>query len=166
MVGDLLRDRIAKSGVASAASCINTWQYFRKLAFAADSPMVPVYPVTPRSLVLVGALSKKGGYRKFPNYLSAAKAAYIEERFEWGQLLAHTAGWGTRSVLRGIGPARQSCSFRVARLCQLARSSAAIVLDGPQAPVHLALFATIFLLREVEGSTAVFSAWEMDEVDL
>ena len=68
-------------------------------------------PVTIRSLVLTGALFKKGGYRSNSNYLSAIKAAHIEAGYDWTQLLAHTDGWVARSVVRGIGPARQSCSF-------------------------------------------------------
>ena len=72
-------------------------------------------------LQAVGALFKSGGYRSFANYLSAAKAMHIEAGHEWTQLLAHTATWVTRSVLCGIGPSRQSCSFLFVRLCGLDR---------------------------------------------
>ena len=85
------------------------------LAFKDCVPAVPVFPVTPRTLVHVAALFKSGGYRGFPNYLPATKTAHIEAGFEWDQLLGHTGAWVMRSVLRGIGPARQSCSFLYVR---------------------------------------------------
>ncbi len=116
-------------------------------------------PVTPRGLVHIAALFKSGGYRAFPNYLSAAKASHVEAGFEWDQLLAHTGSWVSRSVLRGIGPARQSCSFRFPELCSLPTSPAPLVAGGPHAPFHFTMLASMFLLREVEAANALVSAW-------
>ena len=110
LVEELLADRIAKSGVASAASLLNTWRHFHVTVFAAEQPEVPVFPVTPRRMVILGSLFKRGGYRSFANYVSAVRAAHIEANHEWDQLLQHTATWVARAVLRGIGPARQSCT--------------------------------------------------------
>lgn len=166
LVDELLRDRTALAGAASVASCTTTWRKIHELFFTGEPTTVPVYHVAPRSLVLVGALFENGGCRTFANYDSAAKAAHIEERFEWDQLNAHTTGCVTRSVLRGIGPARQNCSFHLARLCRLPRPTTSIVRGGPQAPVHLALLASIYLLPEVEASTATVSAWDLDAVDM
>ena len=47
-------------------------------------------PIIVKALVIVGALFKGGGYRSFPNYLSAAKGARVEGGFDWSQLLQHT----------------------------------------------------------------------------
>ena len=115
LVEELFQDRIAKSGIASAASLINTWTHFHHTAFASEDPPIPVLPVTPRSLVIIGSIFERGGYRSFPNYVPAAKSAHIEANYEWGQLLAHTATWVSRAALRGIGPARQSCSLAACR---------------------------------------------------
>ena len=93
-------DRHARSSVAAKASWINTWRRFHMLAFAEPRPPVPMLPVTPRSLVLVASLFKSGGYRGFPNYLSAVNALHIEAGHDWDQLLTHTGGWVTRSVAR------------------------------------------------------------------
>ena len=158
LVEELLADRIAKSGVASAASLLNTWRHFHVTVFAAEQPEVPVFPVTPRGMVILGSLFKRGGYRSFANYVSAVRAAHIEANHEWGQLLQHTATWVARSVLRGIGPARQSCSFHFAKLRNLPRGSNPLNDGGPYNPYHFALLAVTFLLRELEVSTSLVSA--------
>ena len=131
----------------------------------ADPPCT--YPVTADSIIRVGSLFKKAGYRSFPNYLSAAKTRHIEgpPPAEWTQLHDHTGKWVSRSVLRGIGPARQSCPFHFKRLCSLPRQSQPLVEGGPMQPVHLALLSSLFLLREVESGTAKVSAWSFDHGD-
>jgi hypothetical protein len=159
ILDELLLDRHARSSVAAKASWVNTWRRFHLLAFAESRPPVPMLPVTPRTLVLVASLFKSGGYRGFPNYLSAIKALHIEAGHNWDQLLTHTGGWVTRSVLRGIGPARQSCSFWFDELCKLPMSTAPLVVGGPHGPFHFAKLASIFLLREVEAANAVASSW-------
>lgn len=159
---DLLTDRNARSSVAAKASWVNTWRRFHGLAFANASPPVPLLPMTPMSLVHVAALFKAGGYRGFPNYLSAVKALHIEDGFEWGQLLSHTGAWVTRSVLRGIGPARQSCSFLFPELCLLPSPTDPLVPGGPHAPFHFAKLASIFLLREVEAANTLVSSWSFN----
>ena len=82
------------------------------------------------------------------------RAKHIEAGHDWGQLLQHTSSWFTRSVMRGIGPDRQSCSFDVPKLCALPRSPAPLTEPGPCNPYHVAILATLFLLREVEVTTA------------
>ena len=164
LLDDLLLDRHARSSVASKASWINTWRRFHDLAFADSSPPVPMLPITPRTLVHVSSLFKAGGYRGYPNYLSAVKSLHIDAGFEWDQLLSHTGTWVSRSVLRGIGPARQSCSFQFAELCKLVRSTEPLVTGGPYAPYHFTILACIFLLREVEVANALTNSWCFDHV--
>ena len=119
LVEALLQDRYAKSASSTTATLAPTWQYFHDQAFAHADPPVPYLPITVRTLVMVGSLFKAAGYRSYPNYISAMKSQHIEAEHEWGQLLTHTSGWVTRSVLRGIGPARQSCAFLFNKLAQL-----------------------------------------------
>jgi hypothetical protein len=144
LVAALVADRVAPSGIGSSASLLKTWTSFHTLAFADAGVSVPLLPITAVILQAVGALFKSGGYRSFANYLSAAKAMHIEAGYEWTQLLAHTATWVTRSVLRGIGPSRQSCSFHFVKLCGLDRLPDPLVTNGPQQPQHLAILATLF----------------------
>jgi hypothetical protein len=166
ILDELLADRHAKSSVAATVSWVNTWRRFHVLAFSGCVPEVPMIPITPRGLVHIAALFKSGGYRAFPNYLSAAKAMHVEAGFEWDQLLAHTGAWVSRSVLRGIGPARQSCSFNFSKLVELSRPHTPLVPGGPHSPMHFALLSSLFLLREVEASNALVGAWTFDRVAL
>ena len=80
----------------------------------------------------------------------------------WDQLLEHTTVWVARSVLRGIGPARQRCSFAIAKLLRLAQSPPPLLPNEPQHPVRLSLLSPIFLVREVEAIIARISAWTVD----
>jgi len=69
----------------------------------------------------------------------------------------------TRSVLRGIGPAGQSCAFVFDKLIKLPRHAETLVETGPCNPIAFTLLAIIFLLREGEASTSRVSAWTIDE---
>ena len=168
LVQELVEDRYAASGVASVASLVRGWERFHLLAHRHLDDPPPVYPITADSLIRVGSIFKKGGYRSFANYLSAAKTRHVEgpPPEEWTQLLDHTGRWVSKSVSRGIGPARQSCSFHFPRLCKLGRQAAPLVVGGPMQPMHLALLSSLFLLREVESGTAVASSWSFDHADL
>ena len=167
LVQALIDDRYAASGSASVASLVRGWERFHHLAHQHLHDPPAVYPVTADSLIRVGSLFKKGGYRSFANYLSAAKTCHVEGPLpaEWTQLLEHTGRWVSRSVSRGIGPARQSCPFHFRRLCKLGRQAAPLVVGGPMQPMHLALLSTLFLLREVESGTALASSWSFDHTD-
>ena len=105
LVDELIRDRSANSSQAPAASMISTWHRFHHEALDTPAAASSVLPVTIRSLVVVGALFKRGGYRSFDNYVPAIKGQHIEAGYGWTQLHAHTAKWVSRSVSRGIGPA-------------------------------------------------------------
>jgi hypothetical protein len=164
MIQDLVADRVARSSLASSLSLLNTWTAFHDRIFAAEG--IPVIPVSVRTLVAVSAVFKRGGYRSFANYLSAIRAHHVEYGFLWGQLLVHTGTWCTRSVLRGIGPARQSAPFHLQRLLALDVASAPLVTGGPAGAKAMALLASMFLLREVEVSLACISAWTFAPLDL
>ena len=94
--------------------------------------------------------------------MSAIRAAHIEANFDWDQLLAHIGKRVTRSVLRGIGPARQSDGFRFGLLRKLPRECAPVSENGPCGPARLTLLAILFLFREIEVSTSRVSAWSFD----
>ena len=93
LVDELIRDRSANSSQAPAASMVSTWHRFHHEALDTPAAATPVLPVTIRSLVVVGALFKRGGYRSFDNHVSAIKGQHIEAGYGWTQLHAHTAKW-------------------------------------------------------------------------
>ena len=159
LIAGLRQDKVARTSVGPAVSTWRTWQQYHRESLG---PHVPVLPITPIIVITVGAMFKAGKYRSFQNYASAAKNAHVEAGHDWTQLLDHTRAWVTRSVLRGIGPARQSCSFVYHRLLLLPLTPLPLHPDGPQHPVRFALLAVAFLLREIEASTAVLGSWTID----
>ena len=75
--------------------------------------------LTPDGIVAVAALFKAGGYRCYANYWSAVKSEHIEVGHLWTEQLELTGRWVTRSVLRGIGPARQRMALPLHKLLKL-----------------------------------------------
>eukprot|EP00971_Amphidinium_carterae_P030469 599430-Amphidinium_carterae.1 len=65
---------------------------------------------------LVSAAFKAGGYRSYTNYLYRAKERHIELGYMWTAELELYAGRCKRSVLRGLGPGKQSLPLPVERL--------------------------------------------------
>ena len=159
LVESLVADRYSATGAASIKSLVRTWAHFHNEAFGHYDTPPPVLPITVQALVVIGSLFKAGGYRSYANYVSAIKAEHIEAGHPWDEIIAHTSSWVTRSVLRGIGPARQSCGFNFERLRLLPRQHDPLTELGPHNPMHLALLASMFLLRELEVTTARTSAW-------
>lgn len=152
-IGELVHalhlDRESASARGTREQLLKTWRRFHSLAFGGvDSDSF--LPLTPERVQAVGSLFKAGKYRSFPNYLSAAKIAHVEAGHHWDQQVELVAKWVSRSVLRGIGPARQSCAFKMSRLLALPRSMRALAEGGPQWPVHAVLLGTLYLMREVE----------------
>ena len=140
LVDALLQDRYSKSAAASNLSLLRTWRQFHLQVSGHVLHPLPLLPMTVRVLVMIGALFKAGGYRSYPNYVSAMRSKHLEAGHEWCQLLLHTSAWVTRSVLRGIGPERQSCCFDFPRLRDLPWTSAPLVELGPCNPYHMAVY--------------------------
>ena len=118
LIEELVDDRHAKTSKGPIASYKKTWTKFHVSIYGCR---VPTVPLSVDSIVAVASLFKRGGYRGFGNYLSAMKSLHIESNHPWSDLLSHTVTWVTRSVERGIGPARQSCSFDFQSLARLNR---------------------------------------------
>ena len=162
LVHELIRDRYSKGATLSNLSLLKTWQLFHHEAFAHEVPPLPVLPITVRKLVIIGSMFKVGGYRSYANYVSIIRSKHLEAGHLWCPLLAHTSAWVTKSVLRGIGPERQSCAFETKHLFALPRPPLPLVSMGPSDPVRMAMLAILFLLREVEITTARISSWKFN----
>ena len=163
-LADLRRDRHAASCRSSRQSLLNTWHRFHAAAHDTLGPIIPlqVLPLTTIGLEHVASYFKAGGYRSFENYLSVIKLSHIEAGHLWTDQLAVMARWTTRSVLRGIGPARQSKAFDLSRVLALERPEAPLVVGGPLWPVHSLLLGSIFLLPEAELSSARVTHLQLD----
>ena len=122
----------------------------------------PLLPLTTPVLIALAAVFKEGDYRSFPNYLSTAKAMRLDAGHPWDSSLEHVSKWITRSVLRGIGPSRQSAALHLDRLLALDPSAAPLVSGGPMFPRNVALLGCMFLLREVELSATRLSHLTID----
>ena len=97
-------------------------------------------------------------------YVSKAKEQHILSRFEWSELLDIAVKQATRSVLRGVGTARQSAPFNLDRAVDICRQSDSLLLPSG-APVgweHLVL-GTYFVMREIELALARVSHLRIDK---
>ena len=66
LIAELVRDRVAATGVTVNCSLVKTWHTLHTFAYRSVIPSVPVLPITPRSLVAVASLFKRGGVPFFP----------------------------------------------------------------------------------------------------
>ena len=164
LVNDLQRDREAASGQGVRSSHLATWTKFHHHALGEDATAdgrTPVLPLTPDNIVLVAALFKAGDYRSYSNYLSDMKGYHLDEGHTWTERLVHVGRWTTRSVMRGIGPARQSQPIPLPLVMALHTQLEPLVMHGPTHPRETYLLAACFLLREVE-----ISATRVEHVDI
>ena len=159
MLCKLQADLSAASGSGNRASLLSTWISFHSEWFG---PSVPAVPVTTDSLLAVSSLFKKAGYRSFPNYLSAIKAEHVIRGHDWTQILDLMGRWSTRSVLRGIGPARQSQAIDLLRVYSIPVDRDPVFPGGPLSPRRLFILGSQFILRELEIAVAVVSHWSFD----
>jgi hypothetical protein len=164
LLDDLVGDRDANSGRGTQLILLRTWTRFHDAVFGnpLEEGYLPMLPASARTIAAVAAIFKKGDYRSFPNYLSALKQDYVERGHERGALLEHTAKWCSRSVLRGIGPSRQSHPLRLHSLMHLELSSDPVAFGGPCCPLSMTLLGCIFLLREIELSLSMTHHWTFD----
>ena len=150
LVSELESGRFARSATAPRISLLKTWSRFHAAAFGVGPGAIPEYPITVRSFVAVAALFKRGGYRAFPNYASAAKDRHIQLGHVWTQQLDGASRWCTRSVQRGIGPARQSKPLWLSNMLNLIVGKQPLAAGGCVAPYAMTMLACMFLLREIE----------------
>ena len=105
-----------------------TWFKFRHLIFGSDTNPTPFIA---SGLKAVAPLFKGLGYRSFHSYSSNIKPAHINAGHGWADQLDQVCAWANKSVLRGIGPARQSAPLKLALVLGLERSSTPFTPDGP-----------------------------------
>ena len=145
---ELRKDKSAASAMASRCSWLATWQHFHWLWFAS----VDWLPLTCESIEAVAAMFKKGRYRSFGNFASRSKEAHIVSGYAWTQQLEIERKSCHRSVMRGIGPPRQSGEFSLGLIFGLGIMHQALICGAPVMAVASTVIATFWLLREIEMS--------------
>ena len=100
-------------------------------------------------------------YRSWPNYMSRAKREHILAGFEWTDLLDLVAKSCSRSLARGLGPARQSAEYSVREVWELRLGDEPLCEDGPVNPKALAVLGAYFLTREIELSLALVGNFQV-----
>jgi hypothetical protein len=120
MRDELDTDARAQSSRSNHDTTLQTWVRYHRLWHGADAE---TFPITADALLHVAAIFKRRGYRSFANYLSRAKRAHIESGFGGSQVLDLAARDASRSVNRGLGPARQSAELDVVKVAALCVTS-------------------------------------------
>jgi hypothetical protein len=149
----------ARSSMATQASLLKTWCKFHHEWFRDGTPP---FPITCQSLRACAALFKFRGYRSFENYLSRAKREHVIHGHVWTQELDLVGRECSRSVGRGLGPARQSAEFDVHKIANLDIGTDAVIEDGPVNPKALCILGCYFLTREIELSLAVVENFKVN----
>jgi len=137
------RDKSASSASSSRDSNLATWIQFHHDWFKDEEWL----PLTPHKLACVASMFKQGGYRSYSNYLSRVKEEHVVHGGAWYDALDLEARKSVKSVLRGIGPPRQSADFNFAAVW---RVQICLPEGAPINFEHAIVLACFFLLREIE----------------
>ena len=115
-------------------------------------------PVTPNSLMTVAAIMRAAGYRSIPSYIYEVRSRHIRSGFAWCGQLDDVVQDIKRASKRALGPAMKAEEVKLDWwICfselfswdfEVDKSS----LRAPFGGVHVWVFATHFLLREIELS--------------
>ena len=100
---------------------------------------------------------KAGGFRSALGFFSRAKMEHLELGVPWTEGLSQAVRLSTRSVLRGIGPSRQSLGLSLGPVASLALPRDPLVVDGPCNASALILCGSYWCLREIEIAGALRS---------
>ena len=114
---ELDRGWFANSSVGPSEQKLKT---VGKLAAGAARPF-PLVPSAVDGLRTLEAALKKGGHRTACEYSGWAKSQHCRAGFLWAELLQLTLKEVTRSVLRGLGPAKSAPAFGPERLASSER---------------------------------------------
>ena len=145
----------------------NTWcRFHRTYWFHHGHPSLPVLPLTPVKVHILGMLFKIATYRAAKNYLSAAKKMHLDSGYRWSEFLELASRRFNLSTRRGMGPPRQSAPINFEFAVTLHFSDEAIIEGGPIGMQSLIVMFTLWLVRGAEGMMANRSHIRMSWEDL
>ena len=117
---------------------------------------LPVTPLTPLKITVVGSAMKGGGYRSCKNYLDAIKRVHVDEGHGWNEQLSLASKRYHASTSRGMGPAMQSAPLDFMKMRELNLNDSVSNPLYPARPGAAAVMATFWLLRDLEATTAEY----------
>ena len=149
---------VAKTANSAKVVRASQWRTYRRLHYAWHPSNVPVLPLTTLKISQVAAMFKAGRYTSYANYMAVAKgehiAAFDTHGVPWTAELTVAVRDATRSVLRGLGAARQSQPIDAHQIFALNLGADPISAGGPISPSLFAVLGSFFLTREVEIACA------------
>eukprot|EP00971_Amphidinium_carterae_P352448 6492599-Amphidinium_carterae.2 len=151
-------DVLASSSKATADSLWNNWVTLHEATKSGQQ----VLPLTPEGIHAVATLVKAGGFRSV-NVLYRAKREHCVHH-AWNDNLQLALKDAKRSILRGIGPAKQAAPLTPEGVGSLNLSKEALAVEGPVNPCALVILGAFFLARELELACARTTHLIIDEV--
>ena len=119
-------------------------------------PDEPVLPLTWEKIRAVAAHFKEAGYRSWSNYASRIKEEHVVAGYPWTLLLETCFRKAKRSVLRGIGPTKQSTPVGIIAVAGLDPDD---IIETPAMPVNIKeiyIVISFFMLREIEAAALLW----------
>jgi hypothetical protein len=110
-----------ESGKTAATSAGTLASRLKWWTSRAEARGIELFPLTVEAVQHAGAMLMAGGYRSGPLYFSAMKREHTRLGHQWSPQLSQEIADGTRSLMRGRGPDKQSGFVGVDQL--LKRSS-------------------------------------------
>ena len=157
---ELYDDMYSRGSEPQRAAAWNTWKRFHANWFHNDLFL----PLTVVIINAVAATFKKGKYRSFGNYMTAAKHHHIEQGHDFNDPLKLAAARADRAVSRGQGPAQQAVAVELETVGKLKCQRDPLVVDGAVWPVAAFVVGCMFLLREIELAAMEFRDLTFDAV--
>ena len=131
-----------------------TWHEWHRAWFNNDE----VLPLTPEKIRAVASCFKDANYRSYDNYASCLRHEHIAAGYPWSELLDLCTADAHRSVYRGMGPPRSAMPLNLMQVAALPLVMASYLHLAliPEAdvlnPAAIFIFASMFLLREIEAA--------------
>ena len=139
---ELGSDVHARSSVSSQRTFLTTWTRLHVRWCGDTSSPFPTWPL---AVLAIASQMKFAGYRSFGNYLSRAKREHINMGGTWDQLLERVGADCVKSVMRGLGPSRQSAPYPLEQVAFLKLNEQPLVEQRPVNPRALAVLGAWFL---------------------
>ena len=146
-VARLELDMLANSSRNSVESKLKLFREFHEAWFGE----VPFWiPVTPSSVIAVGAMLKAGNYSSGANYISAARVHSRDKGHPEHPLLAHTVRKVVISIERGVGQQKQTSALPLDRFEELPDGDEPWAKGGPVGTADALTTGSWWLMRELE----------------